>query len=346
MTSQELLDLLHGFCWRDAEPDYLRESLEQIYRWGIQLRPLVRQTISAHEGSSPSQNGVAKSRKQLDEISDFCRAWKVRQMFQAIEDLRLRLHQSESYSLGQVAEDIERLLTAFAAEYEEFIRTYTEAQTLALIEAGTDLYHALSTFDVAAEYIQKSLKPEQQSADGEAELALKLDSTSDVKTFGAKLVAFAAIYEELCELVGVSVSVHPLKIVKIESGSWWAKVFGDSRVIGLMIGLIESSVRYFHRNYTQEGKIAAIPKSVDAIEALLGLKKSLEKQGIHNPELDHHLSKSSVVIAQRLNELLEDEPHVTLNKTEISVSQTILARTALEGRKNLLADSSPSETES
>jgi hypothetical protein len=76
----------------------------------------------------------------------------------------------------------------------------------------------------------------------------------------AKLVAVETLYDELSRLLNVSTSEYPLEITKMEVGSWWIKIFGESKIIALLTSLIETWIAYLHRNYTQEGKIQSMPK--------------------------------------------------------------------------------------
>jgi hypothetical protein len=48
-------------------------------------------------------------------------------------------------------------------------------------------------------------------------------------------------------------------LCKIDSGSLWVNLFGKSRVAGLACKLSENAAKYPYRNYTDEGRAAAIP---------------------------------------------------------------------------------------
>jgi hypothetical protein len=189
--------------------------------------------------------------------------------------------------------------------------------------------------------IGENLDVESSQVPGERELTVLLANETDVSGFTRKLEALYEIYEELCSLLNVPLTSYPLRIGRIESGSLWAKVFGESRVIGLMIGLIESATHYFHRNFTKEGKIANIPRSVEAVDALLGLRERLEKQGLYTGELDNHISKSSILVAQKLSGLLAGEPNVTVNGIHLSVGAEVIEKARLAGGPKLLQETTP-----
>jgi len=110
------------------------------------------------------------------------------------------------------------------------------------------------------------------------ELSIVLSSSMTLSQFILKLKALESIYQELCMLSGISIAEFPIQILKIESGSLWAKVFGHSKIIALMTNLIESGTSFVYRNYTTEGKLNSIPRKVETIESVLKLSIQLKER--------------------------------------------------------------------
>src|SRR6266478_6015777 len=100
-------------------------------------------------------------------------------------------------------------------------------------------------------------------------------------------------------------------------------MFGESKVIGLLTSLIQSGASYMHRNFTNEGKIEAIPKKVSAVEEVLKLTEKLSANGIDTKAIQENIQKSAVIISQELNTLLAREPNVTINGESYSVGQDL-----------------------
>ncbi|WP_350604199.1 hypothetical protein [Pseudoalteromonas sp. SMN1298-MNA-CIBAN-0114] len=167
-----------------------------------------------------------------------------------------------------------------------------------------------------------------------SELSIVLSSTFTLSEFILKLQSIEKIYNELCMLSNVSSDDFPIEILKIESGSLWAKVFGDSKVIALMTSLIESGVSFVYRNYTVEGKISSIPKKVETIESILKLKSKLKKEGVDVTELTEHLNKSSIIIAKELNKLISGQAEVIINEKKLSIGDE-MQKNLIESNENL-----------
>jgi hypothetical protein len=134
----------------------------------------------------------------------------------------------------------------------------------------------------------------------------------------------------------VSKSQYPLQVIKIESGSLWIKLFGESKVITLLTSLIESAAKFFYRNFTNEGKITSLPRNVEAIEAILSLTKKLEAEGIDTSATKDNLQKAAVKISAQLNELLLKEPSIEVDGKKYSVAETMQDKYLLEGQRLLL----------
>lgn len=139
------------------------------------------------------------------------------------------------------------------------------------------------------------------------------------------LKCILAIYNEFCILTGASSQSHPLRLCKIDSGSLWIKLFGESRTIGLVCSLIENAAKYAYRNYTVEGRAAAIPKKVETLKEILGLSRSLEEAGIDTASLNQKLEKGAVALANEFNELIQGQKLINLNGKEISAKSELEA---------------------
>ncbi|WP_122468922.1 hypothetical protein [Pseudomonas viridiflava] len=61
-----------------------------------------------------------------------------------------------------------------------------------------------------------------------------------------------------------------------------------------------------------------IPQKVEAIDELLGLTSRLHPAGIDTSEMDEHISKSAMVLATELSNLLDKQTNVTINGESIS----------------------------
>ena len=90
--------------------------------------------------------------------------------------------------------------------------------------------------------------------------------------------------------------------------SLWVDILGYPKIIDLIVSLVNKTIDYFYNNFTAEGKIVSLPRKVEAIEAIIDLRKQLKSLEANTDELDDTINKSSVLIAHRLNDLLLGEP--------------------------------------
>jgi hypothetical protein len=134
-----------------------------------------------------------------------------------------------------------------------------------------------------------------------------------------------------------------LRVIKVESGSLWAKLLGESKVIALMTDLIRSGVGFIYRNFTKEGKLTSIPMSVEEIESVLTLEQRMRESGLDTTDMRESIRISGVVIAKQLNNLLSGEATVTINNQIHSVGSE-MEKLFIEQSKILLLEEGKSES--
>ncbi len=337
MTSHELNNALWAFTAESDEERQLHDFLRPLQEVVLKLEGRLAAFANISSEGLLSQEMHSEVRSDTARVLQLLKQHKVRVILSAIDQLRDKIA-ATTRILGSesLLSTLHSALAHFEAEYDQLITTHTLAQAQSCAFSARELERswrqAREFASATAEVLAKGHTP----ALDEADLTLLLFRHLDVSSFIAKLAALAALYEELCGLFDVALSSHPLRIGKIESGSMWVKVFGEARVIGLMIRLIEEGVHFVHRNFTTEGKLAALPRKVEAVEEALGLRAKLQAAGLGSPELDARIEKSSVLIGQQLTTLLGDEPRVTINRTEFSVGAEMLATVERLGHVPLL----------
>jgi len=126
----------------------------------------------------------------------------------------------------------------FYQEYEKSINNYSWEQTLTLLNAAAQLYDSIMVSRDLIHLIQQDLEPQAQVSEENAAASLFFQGTTDYEEVLNKLLALNSLYSELCLLADVSRSQYPLKLIKIESGSLWIKLFGESRVIMLLTSIL------------------------------------------------------------------------------------------------------------
>ena len=274
------------------------------------------------------RNYLSNARLQIGEI-------KPRSFFSSIEKLQAEINNVKEYEFNKtlLLDNIDTKIDDFTTAYEIYLEGYTPESAGKMFMESMKIEALLEGFKSGLNFYLENIDASFEDNNGR-ELSIVLSSAFTLSEFILKLQSIEKIYNELCLLSNVSSDEFPIEILKIESGSLWAKVFGDSKVIALMTSLIESGVSFVYRNYTVEGKISSIPKKVETIESILKLKSKLKKEGVDVTELTEHLNKSSIIIAKELNKLISGQAEVIINEKKLSIGDE-MQKNLIESNENL-----------
>lgn len=276
------------------------------------------------KGGDQSTNGnqlrshLARAREEIGEV-------KPRIFFSSMEKLQFEINKAKESGFNDLSQlnEIDNKLNSFSHAYEIYIENYRpESAGMMIIEAKS-LYSLLDGFKKGLSFYLENIESSVSDFENGRELSIVLPSTMTLSQFIQKLQSLEHLYKELCMLIGISSSEFPIQILKIESGSLWAKVFGESKVIALMTNLIESGASFVYRNYTIEGKISSIPRKIEAVESILGLSEQLKAQGVDVEEINDHIKKSSIGIVKDLNRLISGQPEIIVNNTKLSIGDEV-----------------------
>lgn len=228
----------------------------------------------------------------------------------------------------KLQDDAER----FADLYGSYLSTKIPIIGYKLIFSARELQLELNIILELLASIRSTLTPEEIPNNNESELSIILPEQFNLKSFGLRLIALQHIYSELCNLFNISEVDSPLRIQRVESGSLWALLFGNTKVTEFMADAIKSMASFVYRNYTVEGKISSIPMKVEAIDSLIGLTKKLEEDGINTSEIKHNIEKSTLLISREISVLIEGQSKITVNKSNLSINAEI-EKKMIEGLK-------------
>lgn len=212
-------------------------------------------------------------------------------------------------------------IAEFSENFDTYITRRRTKNAVALVRQAAFLDKRLTDLELSANFTASLLDASESVADDRGSLSVALPLTNSFTDFIERLSAIQSMYEEVCNLLQISQVDSPLQIVKIESGSLWASVAGDEKVLEIIAGFIRSFAGFMYRNLTTEGKIAAIPRKVESIDALIGLRDKLRAAGHETGEIDANLQKAAIQISKDLTTLLDCQPSVTVNAEVISIDQ-------------------------
>jgi hypothetical protein len=248
--------------------------------------------------------------------------------------------QKPTFPLTSLKESLEEFYLAF----EKNVGAFDFASMYELLRIAHDIIEKLDIVDDLTVAFKKLLIDEPRIEEGNEKMSLYFAAPLRYNELIEKLISIQELYKELCRLLKVSASQYPLEIARLEIGSWWIKIFGESKVIALMTSLIESGVSFLHRNYTMDGQIQSIPKKAETIERLLELSDKLKEKGIDTKELEENIKHSSVVISNHLNRLLLGEPNVIVNDKKFYIGEELDQKLLLERKTLQLTTGNPEES--
>lgn len=342
MTSYEIIQLLDQITLTLNEKTHLMALLSQAEEYRSNIKKTVDEVVGGENQEHVSH--IARLRGNVTNIfaPNFKRV-RPRAVFAELDVLVDELSAFRGLLQEPAAATLDNLVKEigeFSRLYEEFNDAPALRQTFNLIDAGDRLLKSIQSFTGPSLLLRNTLRPIEFNLDGYQEFSLLLSATTTY-TYGdllTKLTALHTIYSELCNLISVSPSEHPLLVSKVESGSLWVRVFGESKVITLLTKLTQAGAAYMYRRYTTEGKVAAIPKQVESVESVLRLAERLESMGIDTSDMKENLQKSGNAISSNLNKLLRGEPSVTVNGQLHSLKEELQDRYLQESKVLLLDD--------
>lgn len=255
-----------------------------------------------------------------------------RHFFKALEHFQRSIAQLQlaNHRENDLISSLNSKVDEFANIYDAFISNQSSEDALPMLMAARVLHVKLTTLFDSLQLIEEIMGAYDIPGNSEAPLTILLPAHLEILEFANKLLAIQRLYSELCMLFSVSESSNPLRISKIESGSLWVKVFGESNVIGMMASFIERTASWVYRTYTIEGKIDSVPRKVEAIDALLKLSERLRQNGIDPSAMNEHIDKAAVEISKSLAQILNGQSIITVNDQTISVGSE-LNKKLLEG---------------
>jgi len=240
---------------------------------------------------------------------------------------------------------IRSLFSNLELAYETFIENYTYSSTLRLMFYAKEFKETILNFNNFTKFISNSLQTEHDfdSDKSLSSLSLFIDSDYTFKEFISKLESIQNLYSELCFVFDISEVDFPLRIIKVESGSLWVKLFGETKVIETIISLIQDAKEYGYRKITKEGKIETEKENLKAIESALEIRKKMQDANINVEEFDEKIKKSSIIIMNNLNTLLSGGNTIKLNGELIKSDDT--SQKLLKGRDRYLLEGSKDTTQ-
>lgn len=213
-----------------------------------------------------------------------------------------------------------------SAAFDDFFANPSSLRAWQLLKSAKLAHHYLDVFTETIAMLAGNLEDTRGLQHGDGTLGILLPGENNLNGLVRKLAAIQQMYSELCLLTDVSEVDHPLEVGKVESGSLWVKLFGESRVMGLMASFLEAAARHLYQNYTRDGRVSAIPGKLDSLDKIIDLRSKLREHGITTDGMDEEIAKGAHALARDLTAILERQPSITINGKKTGLGDSELAK--------------------
>ena len=291
---------------------------------------------SKYSGDS-GKEAASQSYTQLHQIQNIIRHTSLGTIFRQIEQIKRTLNNYKNFDEYECEQTIEKL-NNFEELYESCLKNFNVTQAAELSFIATQLSSKLNALEKLLDFLNKHSSKPIIKQDGEEELLLSLPYVENYDEIISKLINLDKLYSELCLLNNISVSEYPIKVIKIETGSLLIYIIGNAIIVGFIIWILKEVTKFIYRNYTNEGKISAIPRQLESVDAILQFTNKLEEHGIDTTKNKEQLQLVTARITDNLNQLVLDQPKVSINGQVFSVGDELEQKYLKESEQLLIGD--------
>lgn len=322
MTSKEYFQKTESLRTIPQDFDYLLKALNLMAQRHIEATRAFTEIILQGAEALRAQKTNA-THQFLGSVNGQLREYSPQKIFTQVSDLKKRMNalvQGEPANCNWLFL-MTREIEYFENAYDSFMKTHGVSETADVLGAGNRLLGVISLIEAFGEYTRDSLSRfSDAGVSPEEQLEVFLPSDMDYIAFVKKANALAKLYEYICTLLEVSPTQERLRIIKVESGSFWVWLSGNNQALAFVKDALEKCARYVYRNYTKEGQIVSLPRSVEAIESILNLRDKLQKRGMETKSIDELLVSASVKIVEQLEELLAGENQIEVDGSVLALN--------------------------
>ncbi len=240
--------------------------------------------------------------------------------------------------------DIIQNLNICLNNFHQYEKKHSHKEMSLLIQSIHDLKNAYNNFNTVLNFSLKTYKlldKDLLKNENNTSLEINIKNELDFNSIAEILISTSKMYDYLCGMLGVSVNEYPLLPAKIESGSLFEKIFGNTNVIKVMEQFLKGIAMYFYRNYTKEGKLNNIPNQLNVIKEELNILNLLKENGYKAQRAEDELDIQLTIIFQHASTILSNTTKIEINNEEYSVNTA--DQKFFEYKKNLMLEESKLE---
>ena len=319
MVSYIFVQQAESVVHRFGDGTYIVERLKQLSDLYADVSPDLAATLVNIHQSQTAGKCQAISQKVDAGVREIKTGTKASQLFTEIRDA---IRHAEQFSEQMPAQsfDVKKHLEDFNEAYDTYIDNQRADTAFELMIQGHRSYAAISTFRDTLQQVSATIAFEaNEPSDDENALVLYFPQQIRFDTLVVKLSAIQSLYDDLLDMAGLTASVHPLRIAKIETGSLFVKVIGAVFPVKLIGDFTRKTAEILFRRFVTEGKIKAEADYRKEIVETLDLRNALQEAGIDVSKIDDRLSHAANQHADHLCKLMYGESSVEIDGVAISI---------------------------
>ncbi len=136
---------------------------------------------------------------------------QLRQLTQSLNRFQQSVRMINNKSFVELSKQLNKL----SNKYDSFTKSYLPSDAIEMLRLAKQVHLSIESI----ENLLSLLKERSEMGEENKYLYLRFSCPTDLRSFSKKIDALAEIYSELCLFTEISESDHPMKIIKIESGS-------------------------------------------------------------------------------------------------------------------------------
>ncbi len=167
-----------------------------------------------------------------------------------------------------------------------------------------------------------------------------LNEEFSMQQFGAILEEIEEIYIELNNLIYINknqINISKLKIVKIESGSLFSKVAGNSATIKFIKDILRKIIVAVQKDYEIEQRVITHQKLSNSLKQDIELMKLLEDCGCDTKSSKSLIEKTFNIIAKNGLDIAQSSGNIKIDEEEFNMKESIKQRFLNECNRKLLS---------
>lgn len=343
MTISELTQQLLGLQSAIQDKKELIRLIEVLAAEYRQSQTAILEILETTGDREKAYSVFSSLGTQMNVAGNTIRAASFSKIFYQIEQLKDVLDLNPN--VDKRVELINGALSVFREQFESAIRHNSVSENAKLISVAHGLRTLIDDLLDITKFLSGNVNKHIEQTNDEQQLVLLLPYTDEYDEIILKLNALNELYSELCSLFNISTTDYPLRVIKIETGSLWIQLLGNAVIIGFIVWLLKAAIGYVHRTFTDEGKVLAIPRQMEAADSILQFTKKLDELGVDTTQNKEELQKVAFTATRNLNQIVSKQSSIKINDELFSVGDA-LEQKFLEESKTLLLEDGTQEAES